>query len=49
MPALLTMLVSNGDPISKYVAVFGLLALSVLVLWASSLKVRGLEINYTSE
>ena len=49
MPALLTMLVSNGDPISKYVAVFGLLALSVLVLWASSLKVRRLEINYTTE
>ena len=49
MPALLTMLVSNGDPISKYVAVFGLLALSLLVLWASSLKVRSLEINYTTE
>jgi ABC-type Na+ efflux pump permease subunit len=49
MPALLAMLVSNGDPISSYVAVFGLLALSVLVLWASSLKVRGLEINYTTE
>lgn len=49
MPALLTMLVSNGDPISKYVAVFGLLALSLLVLWASSLKVRSLEINYTNE
>jgi ABC-type transport system involved in multi-copper enzyme maturation permease subunit len=49
MPALLAMLVSNGDPISKYVAVFGLLALSLLVLWASSLKVRGLEINYTTE
>jgi ABC-type transport system involved in multi-copper enzyme maturation permease subunit len=49
MPPLLAMLVSNGDPISSYAAVFGLLALSVLVLWASSLKVRGLEINYTTE
>jgi ABC-type transport system involved in multi-copper enzyme maturation permease subunit len=49
MPALLAMLVSNGDPISSYVAIFGLLALSVLVLWASSLKVRTLEINYTTE
>jgi hypothetical protein len=49
MPALLAMLVSNGDPISSYIAVLGLLALSVLVLWASSLKVRSLEINYTTE
>ena len=49
MPALFAMLVSNGDPISSYVAVFGLLALTVLVLWASSLKVRHLEINYTTE
>jgi len=49
MPALFAMLVSNGDPISAYVAVFGLLSLSVLVLWASSLKVRRLEINYTTE
>jgi hypothetical protein len=49
MPALLKMLVSNGDPISTYLAVFGLLALAVLALWASSLKIRRLEINYTTE
>jgi hypothetical protein len=48
-PQLFKMLVSNGDPISAYLAVFGLLALAVLVLFASSLKVRGLEINYTTE
>lgn len=49
MPALLKLLVSNGDPISPYIAVFGLLALAVLILWASSWKVRRLEINYTTE
>ena len=49
MPALLKLLVSNGDPISAYLAVFGLLALAAVVLWASSLKVRSLEINYTTE
>jgi len=43
------MLVSNGDPISAYLAVLGLLGLSVVVLWSSSLKVRRLEINYTTE
>jgi hypothetical protein len=48
-PALFKMLVSNADPISAYLAVFGLLALAVLILWASSLKVRRLEINYTTE
>jgi hypothetical protein len=49
MPALMKLLVSNGDPISGYLAVAGLLALAVLVLWASSLKIRHLEINYTTE
>ncbi len=49
MPALMKLLVSNGDPISSYLAVLGLFALAVLVLWASSLKVRKLEINYTTE
>jgi hypothetical protein len=49
LPALLKMLVSNGDPISAYLAVLGLVALAVVVLWASSLKVRTLEINYTTE
>jgi len=49
MPALLKLLVSNGDPISAYVAVLGLLALAFVALWAASLKVRTLEINYTTE
>ena len=49
MPALMKLLVSNGDPISAYLAVLGLLALAVLVLWASSLRIRSLEINYTTE
>jgi len=49
MPQLLRLLISNGDPISAYLAVFGVLALAAFVLWASSLKVRTLEINYTTE
>jgi len=49
MPALLKLLVTNGDPISSYLAVFGLLALALFMLWAASLKVRTLEINYTTE
>jgi ABC-type transport system involved in multi-copper enzyme maturation permease subunit len=48
-PALMKLLVSNADPVSVYVAVFGLLALAVAVLVASSASVRRLEINYTTE
>ena len=40
MPQLLRMLISNGDPISAYLAVFGVLAVAALVLWAFSLKLR---------
>jgi hypothetical protein len=49
MPALLVLLISNAEPISAYIAVFGLLALSAVVLVASMKQVRRLEINYTAE
>ncbi|HEX4165369.1 MAG TPA: hypothetical protein VHZ55_07835 [Bryobacteraceae bacterium] len=49
MPPLIALLVSNAEPISAYVAVLGLLALSALVLLASMKQVRRLEINYTTE
>lgn len=49
MPPLFALLVSNSDPVSAYVAVLGLLGLSVLVLIASGRRVRRLEINYTTD
>jgi len=49
MPKLFALLVSNTEPVSAYLAVSGLLALSALVLFASSRSVRRLEINYTTE
>ncbi len=49
MPALMALLVSNADPISAYLAVLGLLAVAVAVLFASSRRVRKLEISYSSE
>ena len=49
MPPLFALLVSNPQPISSYVAVIGLLALSVAVLAVSAKRVRRLEINYTME
>ena len=49
MPALLALLVSNAEPISAYLAIFGLLIFSAAILWVSMKQVRRLEINYTSE
>jgi ABC-type transport system involved in multi-copper enzyme maturation permease subunit len=48
-PALLSLLVSNPDPVSTPVAILGIVIVSLLVLYVSSLQVRRLEINYTSE
>ncbi|MDP9159070.1 MAG: hypothetical protein M3O09_02420 [Acidobacteriota bacterium] len=49
MPKLFALLVSDTEPVSGYVAVLGLIALSAIVLYASSRRVRRLEINYTTE
>ena len=49
MPSLIALLVSNAQPISAYIAVFGLIVLSAAVLAASMMLVRELEINYTTE
>jgi ABC-type transport system involved in multi-copper enzyme maturation permease subunit len=49
MPALLAMLVSNPDPVSAPLALTGLLMVALLALYLSSLQVRRMEINYTTE
>ena len=49
MPALLTMLISNPDPVSAPLALTGLLIVALLALYLSSLRVRRMEINYTTE
>lgn len=48
-PPLLSLLVSNADPVSTPVAILGIVAVSLLVLYVSSFQVRRMEINYTSE
>lgn len=48
-PPLLALLVSNSDPVSAPVAVLGILAVALIALYASSLQVRRMEINYTTE
>jgi ABC-type transport system involved in multi-copper enzyme maturation permease subunit len=49
MPSILALLASNAEPVAGYIAVLGLIALSVAVLAGSVKRVRHLEINYTAE
>jgi len=48
-PALFALLISNSDPVSAPVAVLGILIVALIALYASSVQVRRMEINYTSE
>jgi ABC-type transport system involved in multi-copper enzyme maturation permease subunit len=48
-PALLSLLVSNPDPVSAPVAILGIVTMAALVLYVSSFQIRRMEINYTSE
>jgi len=48
-PPVLALLVWNADPISAPVAVIGLLLVSLFALYVSSIQVRRMEINYTTE
>jgi hypothetical protein len=46
---LLALLIANSNPISAPVAILGLLTVAVIALYLSSLQVRRMEINYTTE
>jgi hypothetical protein len=48
-PALLSVLVSNSDPVAAPAAIFGIAAVALLVLYISSFQARRMEINYTTE
>jgi ABC-type transport system involved in multi-copper enzyme maturation permease subunit len=48
-PAVLALLVSNSDPVSAPFAVLGILIVALIALYASSIQVRRMEINYTTE
>ncbi|HZQ95356.1 MAG TPA: hypothetical protein VFA67_10140 [Candidatus Sulfotelmatobacter sp.] len=48
-PAILALLISNSDPVSAPVAVLGILIVALIALYVSSLQVRRLEINYTTD
>ena len=48
-PPLLSLLVSNPDPVSTPVAILGIMIVALLVLYISSFQARRIEINYTTE
>jgi ABC-type transport system involved in multi-copper enzyme maturation permease subunit len=48
-PALLSLLVSNPDPVSAPIAILGVMSMALLVLYVSRFQVGRMEINYTTE
>jgi len=48
-PSLVRLLLAPAEPASAGAAIFGLLAVTALVLWAASRAVRKLEINYGTD
>lgn len=48
-PGLFALLISNADPVSPPVAIVGILIVAFIALAVSSVQVRRMEINYTTE
>jgi len=48
-PGLFALLISNADPVSPPLAILGILVVALLALFVSSVRVRRMEINYTTE
>ena len=48
-PGLLALLISNADPVSPPLAITGILVVAFIALAVSSVQVRRMEINYTTE
>jgi len=49
LPPLMRMLISPAEPPSVFTSVLGIFILTALVLWAASLVVRRIEINYSTD
>jgi hypothetical protein len=48
-PPVLALLISNSDPVSAPVAVLGIVIVALIALYASTIQVRRMEVNYTTE
>ncbi len=48
-PPVLALLIANSDPVSAPVAVLGIVIVALIALYASTIQVRRMEVNYTTE
>jgi hypothetical protein len=48
-PPVLALLVSNSDPVAAPIAILGILVVALIALYVSSIQIRRMEINYTTE
>jgi hypothetical protein len=48
-PPVLALLVSNSDPVAATIAILGILVVALIALYVSSIQIRRMEINYTTE
>jgi hypothetical protein len=48
-PGLFALIISNADPVSAPLAIAGILVVACIALFVSSVQVRRMEINYTTE
>jgi len=48
-PPVFALLVSNSDPVAAPIAILGILVVALIALYVSSVQVRRMEINYTTE
>src|SRR5579864_3380260 len=48
-PPVFALLISNSDPVAPPVAILGILIVALIALYVSSIQIRRMEINYTTE
>ena len=48
-PPILALLISNGEPVSATLAILGIVVVAAIALYVSSIQVRRMEVNYTTE
>lgn len=48
-PPVMALLISNSDPVAAPIAILGILVVALIALYVSSIQVRRMEINYSTE
>jgi hypothetical protein len=48
-PPVMALLISNSDPVAPPVAILGILVVALIALYVSSIQIRRMEVNYSTE